>query len=235
MRATLILLSFLTANLSISQSQQYHSKNFIAYHSNDIEHYWINKCISTLENIYESLGEIFNYFPKKPISVIIYSKTWQFTQATKLPYHIGAIFDGTLKIQHPKILHKKKILKSILTHEYTHIIINEITKRKIPLWFNEGLASYIANQNYFFKFQTKIKSFNELNQLLTNKKSKQQLQYAYSISLKIIKHLINKYSFSKILKLLHHVNTTNSFNKSFKIIYNFKLIDLENHFFHTKN
>ena len=215
----IIIILFSIPALTKPLTLQYSTKHFIIYHSDDINHYWIENCSSILEKIYESIGERFNFFPKKIITVIIYSKTWQFIQATKLPYHIGAIYDGTLKMQHPKILYKKKILKSILTHEYTHIIINEITKSKIPLWLNEGLATYMAKQNPKSKYQTKIESFKQLTQLLANRKNKNKLQYAYSISLKLVKYLINKYSFNKMINLLHHVNKSKSFGKSFKLIY----------------
>jgi hypothetical protein len=37
-------------------------------------------------------------------------------------------------------------LKQVLRHEYTHVIIRELTGGKTPFWFNEGLAQFESEQ-----------------------------------------------------------------------------------------
>jgi len=98
--------------------------------------------------------------------------------------------------------HKDEFLQ-ILKHEFTHIFIHELAKgNTIPMWLNEGLASYIADQYKDYKKAIFIEE-GFCKKLDTQKGWNDNVNYsAYQISSFFVLFLINKYSFNKIKKLI---------------------------------
>jgi len=92
-----------------------------------------------LEQAYRDLGQDFNYFPKYKIVVLIYSSAdYQRLANTE---SLG-VYDGKIRISIDHILDIKGKLKEVLRHEYTHVLVRDLTGGKCPLWLNEGLAQY---------------------------------------------------------------------------------------------
>ncbi len=214
-----LLLLILIPTMTVADTLQHHTRHFIIYHSDQLQNRWLEKTAHILEECYTSVGNRFNVYPADPIPVIIFDSVWKFKKVTRQPAYIGAIYDGTLKIQPPAILVRRRVLKSILTHEYTHIVIEELCKKDIPLWLNEGLALYIADQKPKSSIKIKLKSFKELHQLLMERKSRRRLDFAYSVSLKIVSDLIYQYSWRHIIKLLKTFKTNESFELAFEQVY----------------
>ncbi len=201
----LFILIFFQAAFLLSETLQYHCQHFVILHSNHINHQWLEKTATILEQTHNKAQKLFNYSPNRVIPVIIYDKTWQFTRATRQPYYIGAIYDGTIKMQHPQILANRNILKSSLTHEYTHAVLDKLSRGNIPLWLNEGISVYVAGQKPTSSYKKKIRSLKELDQLLTNRKSRAKMTFAYALSRKTVTYIIKQYSWKTILQLLQQL------------------------------
>ncbi len=219
MRKIILLIIILIPTIAVSDTLQHHTDHFIIYHGDQLQNRWLEKTAHILEGCYTRVGQQFNVFPDDPIPVIIFDSVWKFRKVTRQPVYIGAVYDGTLKIQPPAILARRKVLKSILTHEYTHLIIEELCGKDIPLWLNEGLALYIADQRPKSSIKIELKSFKALNQLLMGKKTRKSLDFAYSKSLKTVRGLIRQYSWGHILKLLKRLKTDQSFDLAFEETY----------------
>ncbi len=214
-----LLLLILIPTITVADTLQHHTRHFIIYHGDQLQNRWLEKTAHILEGCYTSVGKRFNVYPGDPIPVIIFDSVWKFKKVTHQPNYIGAVYDGTLKIQPPSILARRKVLKSILTHEYTHIVIEKLCGKDVPLWLNEGLALYIADQNPKSSIKIKLKSFKELHHLLIERKSRGRLDFAYSASLKIVRDLVHQYSWEHIIKLLKTFKTHESFELSFEQVY----------------
>jgi hypothetical protein len=103
--------------------------------------------LSTLERAYLDIGrQMGRVYPPTPIQVIVYSAE-QFTEATQLDAHVGAVYDG--KIRAPltdangRMLSDEE-LKRRLVHEYVHVVVRHITQDRTPWWVNEGLAEMLS-------------------------------------------------------------------------------------------
>ena len=131
--------------------------------------------------------------------------------------------------------HSIEEFPKILKHEISHIYINKITKGKMaPMWLNEGLAMYLADQmpkyrdNGFYieeKFLPKISTEYGWN--------KYSNYSAYNYSCLFTEFLINKYSLEKLLELLRDLRSTfslNTFSELFEKIFCEKLENIENDF-----
>jgi len=94
-----------------------------------------------LMNVRRDVGHDLRYYPKRKVEVIITQED-TFYKYTGLPGHVVGIYDGRIHLAVPSQVESETKLKSVLWHEYTHALLNEITRGNIPSWLNEGLAVY---------------------------------------------------------------------------------------------
>jgi hypothetical protein len=69
-----------------------------------------------------------------------FSVTFEGPEQASLSWAVGA-FDGTIRIPMRGALENQRELERILSHEYTHALVRQLSPRPVPVWLNEGLAS----------------------------------------------------------------------------------------------
>lgn len=94
-----------------------------------------------LERAYASVGKALNTYPPETITVILYTKE-QFKAITHAPGWAAGAYDGRIRIPVLGALRVPGELDRVVTHEFVHAAINSIAARGIPVWLNEGLATY---------------------------------------------------------------------------------------------
>jgi len=97
--------------------------------------------LDTLSRAYGEVGADLDFFPKEPVTVILYTRK-QFTDLTSAPSWSGGIFDGNIRIPIGGGNIDKEILAAVLYHEYTHAVIHMQAGNKVPTWLDEGIAQY---------------------------------------------------------------------------------------------
>lgn len=105
------------------------------------------RVLTILERIYLDIGRKFGgVFPPPPIQVILYSSE-EFTEATQLEAHVGAVYDGKIRVpvtdQTGQVLSDAEIQRRI-THEYVHVVVRYQAGSNVPWWLNEGLAETLS-------------------------------------------------------------------------------------------
>jgi len=109
----------------------------------DLPHHVRNRIIRLLEDAYREIGRKFGgVYPPGPIQVILYGAD-QFSEATQLDDHVGAVYDG--KIRAPMTDKDgqwlpEDELRRRLAHEYVHVVVRFLAGENVPWWLNEGLA-----------------------------------------------------------------------------------------------
>jgi len=107
------------------------------------------RVLTLLEKAYFDIGrKLGAVYPPPPIQVIIYDAE-QFSKATELDAHVGAVYDG--KIRSPVMNASGKFLpdeelKRRLTHEYVHVVVRHLAGANVPWWLNEGLAQTFSEE-----------------------------------------------------------------------------------------
>jgi tetratricopeptide (TPR) repeat protein len=96
---------------------------------------------ATLDAAYASVGRAINSYPPQTVTAILYTKQ-QFHDITKSPSWAAAAYDGRIRIPVLGALNNPGELDRIVTHEYTHAVIQQLYPG-IPFWMNEGLATYM--------------------------------------------------------------------------------------------
>ena len=109
--------------------------------------------LDILEAAYRDIGQKFNFFPSKPIMVVLHTKT-QFQGSTGSPVWADGLFDpvlGRIQIPSQGATTDRAWLTRVLRHEFVHALIHEelgATGGAIPTWLNEGLAMQLANDSW---------------------------------------------------------------------------------------
>ena len=96
---------------------------------------------SGLEAAYARAGQALNTYPSETVTAILYTRE-QFRDITRSPSWAAGAYDGRIRIPVLGALKQPGELDRILTHEFTHALIQQNYPR-IPFWLNEGLATYM--------------------------------------------------------------------------------------------
>ncbi|HJV36532.1 peptidase MA family metallohydrolase [Geomonas sp.] len=95
--------------------------------------------LDALENAYNSVGADLGLFPNTRIPVLLYTQG-DYSRVTATPDWSGGLYDGKIRLPVAGVTKLTDELRSAIRHEYTHVVIGEITHGNIPTWLNEGLA-----------------------------------------------------------------------------------------------
>jgi tetratricopeptide repeat protein len=96
---------------------------------------------NVLEAAYARVGGSLGVYPPETITAILYSRE-QFHDVTKSPTWAAGAYDGRIRIPVLGSLRTPGELDRVVTHEYVHAALQSLAPRGLPLWLNEGLATY---------------------------------------------------------------------------------------------
>lgn len=127
--------------------------------------------------------------------------------------------------------HKKNEFSQILKHEFTHLFLNKLAKRHIiPMWINEGIASYVARQHKNDNVKLSLEE-GFCRKISTKKGWDDNINnFSYTVSALFVSFLIKKYSFKKIKELITSLNKHyyySDFKKIFFGVYGKELKEVE--------
>ena len=193
----------------------------------------LNDLKDIVEDAYDDVGRMLDYYPEYRIIVYVYSpKNFHASSATMA--WAGACYDnGRLKLPLSYVTGSLTVVKENIYHEYTHLLVDMKAKgaSKIPLWFNEGCAVNCSNgikRNYTEIMKLMIKSgkptdLNLVSQYFRSANIGIALGgYAYSAY--VVKYIIEEKGERALSEILEWVGNGESFNEGF---YNVFFMDLE--------
>lgn len=195
--------------------------------------------LPSLESAYRKIGELFNYFPSDKIRVEIYSRSEEFNLASTLSQRdlevSGAI--GICKFNRVMLLSPEALAygfrwQDALTHEYTHLVIQRLSRGKCPLWLHEGIAKYFetiwrdiaagqfspSSQNLLAAAvkENKLISFQQMNPSLVKLNSQEEVSLAFAEVSWAIKFLIKAKGREILPQLLLNLAKSNNQDSAFK-------------------
>jgi tetratricopeptide (TPR) repeat protein len=94
---------------------------------------------AVLEEAWAKVGADFHYYPADPVVVILYARD-DFRKVSNSPDWSRGIYDGKIRIPVGGVNERSDELEDVIFHEYTHVVVNQITRGRCPTWLNEGLA-----------------------------------------------------------------------------------------------
>lgn len=124
------------------------SQNFQISFAPGTRYYEVNELTRILESARRDIGrKLGGVYPVKTVQVIAYTAT-DFSQATDLGEHIGALYDGKIRVPIENKAGERlpaDEMRRRLYHEYTHVVVRELGGERVPWWLNEGLAETLSN------------------------------------------------------------------------------------------
>jgi len=106
-----------------------------------------NEVLDALESALNSIGTDLGLFPTTRIPVLLYTKQ-DYSSVTAGPDWSGGLFDGKIRLPVGGLTKMTPQLRGVLFHEFTHVLVAEITGGNAPTWLNEGLAQYEEYREY---------------------------------------------------------------------------------------
>lgn len=164
-----------------------------------------------LESNYKRITDNLKHSPKEKVVVKVYPDLKTFHNAVGSPdapdWAIGRAMNGKIYMvspSNPGPSHTYNSVVNSISHEFTHIVLRVINKGSLPIWLNEGIASYEGKNIDGYKLaikdevnQGKIPSLEQLN----NRQDFEQLKgYCYSIT--IIEYIINDFGYDKLIEFV---------------------------------
>lgn len=164
--------------------------------------------LKALEEAYNRVGSDLSHYPSVRVPVILYTRK-DYRSVTTGPEWSGGLYDGKVRLPIGGAKALDPILRGVLTHEYTHVVVRELTKGNCPSWLNEGLAEVEGRTEYnsplalleAAAISGKFLDFTSLEKSLLGMNSK-DAQLAYQQSYSIVQFMISSYGWYKVKEIL---------------------------------
>jgi hypothetical protein len=195
------------------------SRNFTVRHDGTAPRAVIRSVLWQLENTYRMLEDEFRDSPPGDTIVILYSRV-QFHEITATPRWVGGSYDGKIRIPVGGLSTEAeaKALGPVLTHELTHAFLRSIVARRLPLWFEEGIAEHFEGmtaprnsspRQFGNSVMGHYKSFQDLNAGLMGRRG--PVEAAYDGSALAVERLIEEKGFRTVRLMIEEIATGKPF------------------------
>jgi tetratricopeptide (TPR) repeat protein len=98
-----------------------------------------NRATEMLEAAYWRVSTALGIYPERTITVVLYTQE-QFRDITRSPQWAAAAYDGRIRLPIRGADADLRELERVITHEFTHALVQSVAPRGVPLWLHEGLA-----------------------------------------------------------------------------------------------
>lgn len=200
------------------------TQNFIIRYEKEDEEY-AKLTASIADKYYESICNMYEYIPSSKSDVIIYKDEKGFIENLRFnrgSTPIGVYYSGVINILSPGIwIQDTENLEEIyehngpVLHEFTHLLIDDITRGNYPMWLTEGLALYTEYKFTGFEWQ----DYNHDEHMITLEDLDKRFDdidqnIAYRKSFEVVKGISDTWGFEKMRHMLDILGKGNSINKS---------------------
>jgi tetratricopeptide (TPR) repeat protein len=100
---------------------------------------------AAMDEEYFDLVREFHFTPSTPVTVILYTNR-EFDKSLNAPSWASAVNDGQVRIPVEGLDDVTPKLRQLLRHELTHSFVSARTAGNCPIWFQEGLAQFRAEE-----------------------------------------------------------------------------------------
>lgn len=115
----------------------------------------------TAEDVYDPITGFFNFRPADKIVIVMYPDGESLARSfgwDKDERAMGVYWGGTIRILSPRAWTSDAYVESTFTrdgpiaHEFTHLLVDYMTRGNYSRWFTEGVAQYVEKKTTGFSF-----------------------------------------------------------------------------------
>lgn len=188
-----------------------YSSRFVLSHDTDIRSHLADDILAVLEEAYSSVGRDLTMFPASRIAVILYTKK-DYRLVTAGPDWSGGLYDGKIRLPVGGAGELSPHLKGVLFHEYTHVVVQELTHGNCPTWLNEGLAELQGRKMFNPPLSALVKAAKNgvlfpISRLEGGLASlgTSDAALAYQQSYSLVKFMVSAYGWPKVTEILQRL------------------------------
>ncbi|NPV26752.1 MAG: hypothetical protein HPY81_04660 [Firmicutes bacterium] len=202
--------------------------------------------LETAEQIYQPINERLSFHPPGKIPIIVYPNMVALGKSFGCKADqraMGVYWMGTIRLLSPNSWlgesepdQMKRVFQQIgpMAHEYTHLVVDYITKGNYPRWLTEGIAQYEERQLTGFAFdppsQLDPSQLYTLNQLDRTFDVMPDQTLAYWESLAAVDFIVSTYGKDKLMVILDQLGQGRSINTVMKQVLGCNLTGFESQF-----
>ena len=227
-------------NRMINAVNEYHvleTDRYVIRYENENDKEIAELTLNILDKHYDEICSMFDYYPDEKADIIIYNDSDFLIENTRLKKAtppLGVYYGGVINILSPQIwIDNEENLAEIfeksgpVIHEYTHLIVDEITKGNYPMWLTEGIALYTEYKTTGFEWGKHIDNAQNISmEDLNNSFHEIDPNLSYRRSFEIVNNMSEERGFDKIKILLDTLGEGNNMSKSTKTVFKINLYDL---------
>jgi hypothetical protein len=191
-----------------SRMERGYSSMFVISYDEGTRSELADTVLDAMEAAYNRVGYDLSHYPVTRIPVILYTRR-DFRSVTSGPDWSGGLYDGKVRLPIGGAPEITPMLRGVLFHEFTHVVVGELTKGNCPTWLNEGLAEVEGRREFsppvteletaartgeFIPFKSLEKSLSALD----TKKAALAYQQSYSL----VSFMVSAYGMHKVREIL---------------------------------
>ncbi len=156
----------------------------------------IRETADAFETAYNKMEVALGGAGTRPIDVVIFAETGDFTAETKLPaWSASAMIDGAIYMQPVSVLAARGVLGTTIGHEVCLVFLSRRYGAGLPAWLAEGLAVYHSGELETLKrglsgTRPPITDTADIDALLLNRDDKQKNRWGYVLAYEAVRPMI---------------------------------------------
>lgn len=165
------------------------SMHFRVEFEGDLSKKDIIEALSVLEVAYDSLCRLFDFRPENKLALVLHQSA-EYQGVGPRPDWVGAVFDGKLRVP-VDMMQYREVYRPVLFHELTHAFVLAMTRAKVPLWLNEGIAQVVdASRNDEPKPSGGVPGLVQLTEPFVNQNDEETAKRLYWYSQRMVESLL---------------------------------------------
>ena len=228
-----------TVAFSETSTQHYNIK----YTSVDAD--WVPLVAASAEEAYTSVGAVFGQEPAARTTIVIYPDSSSLARSfgwDRDEKAMGVYWAGSIRILSPRAwltpedMKERFTREGPMTHEFAHLMVDEITRGNYNRWWTEGIAQYVEKKTTGFEFNDPFAGGKELNYYpldsLDRNFDKLDQSIAYWESLQVVEYIATTYGEDSLFKVLTRLGEGNSLPVAMEKTLGVKYSTWEQDFYH---
>lgn len=164
--------------------------------------------------------------PRERVTVIIYEAA-QFRNVARVHSWVTGLFDGKIRLPAVGAEPPTPELERILTHEYAHAAIHDLTRGRAPRWLHEGLAQALEGAAVDPLLRVPGRPTLAGLEVLLGDPDPRRARTGYDVALWAVQNLLERGGMAAMRRLMDRMGGGEAIETAMPAVYGLSLAELE--------
>jgi hypothetical protein len=188
----------------------------------EVDQAYVPLVADSAEEAYKSVSEILGQEPGRMTTIVIYPDSRSLASSfgwDKNEKALGVYWGGTIRVLSPRNWlngtedKERFVREGPMVHEFTHLMVDEMTRGNYNRWWTEGIAQYLERKITGFEFAdpspNKRRNYYSLENMEKNFDKLDQ-SVAYWESLQVVDFIVSHYGEKSLFSILNNLSQGDS-------------------------